>query len=84
MKFEIGVEKFAGWDYLIKEDATLVQRQKDLIDPTETVIRVNTAGHITGQQYFGLFTLIMLLHKDISTPTVVGDLSWEQIALGAK
>ena len=86
MKFEIGVEKYYGWDYLIKADATLVTKNPGgaRVNPTGTVIRVDTNGHITGQQYFGLFTLIMLLHRYISTPDVVGDLSWDQIALGAK
>ena len=84
MRFEIGVEKFQLWDFLIKPDATLITKSPKHPPVTAAVIRVDTNGHITGQQYFGLFTLIMLLHKDISTPDVVGDLSWDQIALGAK
>lgn len=83
MKYQVNVNGKGYHDYVIKEDGTLVTNR----GPEEVLIThicVMSKGPVTNNQCFALFALIMQLHKELSTPDVVGGVSWDDIVQGAK
>ena len=73
------------YDYEVRWDGTLSTLRKPTEKQDTLDIMVWTEGEqVSHRQFFTLFCVIMRTHQDISLPVVEGDLTWDQIAVGAK
>lgn len=84
MKYQIQFNSKHYADFTIKKDGTIVAGGGTK-PVTVTFINVlDVTGDPNQNQCFSLFALIMQLHKELNTPDVAGNMSWEEIVKGAK
>lgn len=84
MQYQITINGSGYHDHLIKADGTIVTNSGSKPVLTTHINIVGVAARPTSDQCFSLFALIMQLHRELNRPLVIGDMTWEEIAAGAK
>ena len=85
MRYNIVINGDGLFDHTIKHDGTLVSSAVRGKPVLITDINIQAAARVVSNaQYFALFVLLMQLNKELKTPVVTGDVTWDEIVKGAK